>query len=418
MLPDGWTTRRFGDIASFRNGLNFTKSNIGESIKIVGVSDFQKRTELANTTDLATIRVATEVRDTELLRSGDLLFVRSNGNKALIGRCLFFPKVTERLAFSGFTIRGRVDRNVIAPIFASYLVRSKVVSDQIFQGGSGTNISNLSQEILAGITIRVPPLSEQEHIARVLATWDEAVATTERLLATSRKQKQALIDALVSERKTLRKRKTEWKQSTLRQVADIVVSSVDKKREVSEREVQLCNYTDVYYNDRIHSRLGFMQATASDREIEKFTLRCGDVIITKDSETPADIAVSARVTEEVPNLVCGYHLAVIRPNRSRIDPIFLQSYFNLTRTKSYFASKANGVTRFGLPLSAIEDAPLLLPSIAEQQQIALVISNAESEVASRAREVGLLKLQGQALQTQLLTGKRRVHASDSSKTAV
>jgi type I restriction enzyme S subunit len=38
---DGWEEKKLGDIATFRNGLNFTKSSKGESIKIVGVKDFQ-----------------------------------------------------------------------------------------------------------------------------------------------------------------------------------------------------------------------------------------------------------------------------------------------------------------------------------------------------------------------------------------
>ncbi|MCU0924432.1 MAG: hypothetical protein MUF16_29850 [Burkholderiaceae bacterium] len=113
VLPEGWTQHRLGEIASFKNGLNFTRSDCGEAIKIVGVSDFKDRSQLDDTGGLATIRVSEMVRDGELLEAGDLLFVRSNGNRELIGRCLYFPRVEERLAFSGFTIRGRFDRALI-----------------------------------------------------------------------------------------------------------------------------------------------------------------------------------------------------------------------------------------------------------------------------------------------------------------
>lgn len=275
-------------------------------------------------------------------------------------------------------------------------------------GNAGTQ-QNLNGGILKSVPVPVPPITEQRHITKILATWDQAIATTARLLVNSRKQKQVLIGALISDRNATREGQSGWEQSTLSKVANVAVSSVNKKSESNERAVQLCNYTDVYYRDCIDSKISFMQATASDNEIEKFTLRQGDVIITKDSETAADIAVAARVTETVPNLVCGYHLAMIRPDPNRIDPVFLHCYFNLARTKDYFASSANGVTRFGLPLGAIQDAPIAFPCIDEQRKIGEIISSTELEVACLVKEIELLKLQKQALMTQLLTGKRRVH---------
>jgi type I restriction enzyme S subunit len=283
--------------------------------------------------------------------------------------------------------------------------------------GHSGGVSHLNAGLLKQIPVPVAPKVEQRRIANILEIWDQTIATTERLLANSRRQKKMLIATLVSARKTARGHQSKWEQSTLNQVANVAVSSVNKKSEGGERAIQLCNYTDVYYRDCIDSRIAFMQATASDNEIEKFTLRQGDVIITKDSETAADIAVATRVTETVPNLVCGYHLAMIRPDLNRIDPVFLHSYFNLPRTKDYFASNANGVTRFGLPLGAIQDAPIAFPCIDEQRKIGKIISNAELEVAGLVKDIELLKLQKLALMAQLLTGKRRVHLPNAELVA-
>lgn len=276
-----------------------------------------------------------------------------------------------------------------------------------------TAVPHISPSDIREFAIAFPYKTEQRRIAKVLSTWDQAIATTGRLLANSRKQKQVLVESLLSARKAARKNQSSWEQSTLCQVANVAVSSVNKKSVSGERAVQLCNYTDVYYRECIESRIAFMQATASNNEIEKFTLRQGDVIITKDSETAADIAVAARVTENVPNLVCGYHLAMIRPDLNRIDPVFLHCYFNLPRTKNYFASSANGVTRFGLPLGAIQDAPIAFPCIDEQRKIGQIVSSAELEVAGLVKDIELLKIQKLALMAQLLTGRHRVHLPDT-----
>jgi type I restriction enzyme S subunit len=198
MLPEGWRTFLLGDVTTFKNGLNFTAADDGEAIKIVGVSDFKRHTQLLNTDGLATIRVAKRVRDEELLTSGDLLFVRSNGNKALVGRCLFLPSVMERLAFSGFTIRGRVDPAVLLPSFASHLMRSDAVREQMLSAGDGTSICNLSQESLGNISIQIPSLVEQERIARMLDACDRENSVSEQLLVNSRQQKKVLMEDLIS----------------------------------------------------------------------------------------------------------------------------------------------------------------------------------------------------------------------------
>lgn len=114
-----------------------------------------------------------------------------------------------------------------------------------------------------------------------------------------------------------------WDEAPFSSVADIRFSNVDKKTESGERLVRLCNYTDVYNNDYIADEMEFMRATATQPEIDRFGLKIGDVIITKDSETPHDIGVPAVVDSARCDLVSGYHLALIRPDQDKIEPTFL-----------------------------------------------------------------------------------------------
>ena len=107
-----------------------------------------------------------------------------------------------------------------------------------------------------------------------------------------------------------------WEVRRLRTIADMRVSNVDKHTNDDELPVRLCNYVDVYYNDRITQAIPFMAATASPDEVERFRLQRGDVLITKDSETWDDIAVPALVVDAADDLLCGYHLAILRPKES------------------------------------------------------------------------------------------------------
>ena len=168
-----------------------------------------------------------------------------------------------------------------------------------------------------------------------------------------------------------------WPTRKLRDLADIRVSNVDKKVQPNEKAINLCNYMDVYSNEYVSNRIQFMEGSASTAEIDRFGLNCGDVIITKDSETPDDIGISTVIVEEIPNLVCGYHLALIRPNINEIDPIYLAKQLSTSAVARYFAIHASGSTRYGLPIAAIESTEIATPPKNEQIKIAEILSTVD-----------------------------------------
>ena len=139
---------------------------------------------------------------------------------------------------------------------------------------------------------------------------------------------------------------TDWPVCKLSDLADVRVSNVDKKFSKAEVPVKLCNYIDVYENDYVTESIDFMTASASQSEIYRFGLRVGDVIITKDSETPDDIGVPAVVSESIDGLVCGYHLALIRPNQDAIDSIYLAKQIASVPISRYFGLNASGSMRW------------------------------------------------------------------------
>ena len=106
------------------------------------------------------------------------------------------------------------------------------------------------------------------------------------------------------------------------EIAKVITSPVDKKSLPDELPVFLCNYTDVYYNSVISKDMDFMGATAKQREIDRFSLKPEDVVITKDSESADDIGVSTYIESVKDNLLCGYHLTILRPKKN-IDGRFL-----------------------------------------------------------------------------------------------
>lgn len=214
-----------------------------------------------------------------------------------------------------------------------------------------------------------------------------------------------------------------WRVEKIKHVAQVQFSNVDKKSDADEMPVRLCNYVDVYYHDRITSAIEFMEATAAPREIAKFQLSPGDVLVTKDSEDPNDICVPAVVAELLPGVICGYHLAQIRPLRARLAGSFLARALGAHGIRDQFRMQANGITRFGLGQDAITSALVPVPPVAEQlaitafldrrvQQIDDLIAGlprAVSGTGLMAKQARLLLEYRQALISAAVTGTIDVH---------
>lgn len=199
-----------------------------------------------------------------------------------------------------------------------------------------------------------------------------------------------------------------WQRVRLGDVCEVLVSNVDKKSNESEIPIKLCNYTDVYKNEYITNRIRFMKATATQREIDKFKILKGDVIITKDSETPHDIAVPSMVKDDFCDVVCGYHLAILRPRSRFLSGGYLNKLLQIKRYRHYFFTLSSGATRFGLSIGAIKGAKIPLPPLAEQKCIAAILSTCDAVIAT-LEKLSAAKCQlKRGLMSQLLTGKRRL----------
>ena len=197
-----------------------------------------------------------------------------------------------------------------------------------------------------------------------------------------------------------------WEVTRLKSFATVQLSNVDKKSTEGQNAVQLCNYVDVYYNERIDKRIEFMPATATSGQIRRFSLQSGDVLITKDSETWTDIAVPAVVSEDLPGVLCGYHLAHIRPGQ-HCNGGFLSRLFAAIGPRDQYHISANGITRFGLTGDSVRAGVFALPPLREQRAIAAFLDREtvgiDALVAKKERLIELLQEKLAALISHTVT---------------
>lgn len=204
----------------------------------------------------------------------------------------------------------------------------------------------------------------------------------------------------------------------LKRVALVRVSNVDKRTVAADERVRLCNYTDVYYRGTIHADQDFMVATATHEQVMTYGLKSGDVVITKDSETPDDIGVPSYVESTAPDLVCGYHLAIIRP--VAIQGRFLFWSMASTTVREQFGTAATGVTRYGLRQADIGGAIIECPPIEQQAMISNFLDTEthriDTLISKKFRLVELLGERSKKRQTEAACGRlNRLTTRDSGR---
>ena len=165
-----WKCYKLNEISSLSNGINFDKSAYTSGVKLIGVSDFKNRIH----PDYDSLQEVDSkvVKSGDYLEKGDIVFVRSNGNKELVGRCMMIDRDIP-VTYSGFCIKLRLnDKKIFDPVFFNYLFKTRQFKKSMTGTAVGANIQNLSQSRLGSCEVNVPDIEIQKEIATILSRYD------------------------------------------------------------------------------------------------------------------------------------------------------------------------------------------------------------------------------------------------------
>ena len=186
-----------GFIAEFKNGLNYNASDFGTEVRFLGVGDFQNYLVLNGESMFSNIITDTEIEDDYYLKNGDIIFVRSNGSKELVGRAIMVDNIDFKVTYSGFCIRLRnKEPKKFNSKFLLYFFRSDYFRNELQRLSQGSNISNINQDLLSHIKIPLVDIRFQESVVDFLDKKCTAIDTVIE-------QKQELIEKLTEYKKSL-----------------------------------------------------------------------------------------------------------------------------------------------------------------------------------------------------------------------
>jgi type I restriction enzyme S subunit len=362
------------------------------------------------------------------VNKNDIFFLMSSETHKDLGKSCILVDDVDELYLNSFCKGYRIKDENIYPKFLNYQILGHLHREMISVEGKGFTRINLRQDKLNDLVVFFPSLQEQKLIVKYLddktSILDKLISIKENKIQLLKEKRISLINEITSkglnpnegmkiiDDEWIVEIPESWSIGKLKNYTELKISSVDKHIYDFERSVFVCNYTDVYYNEFITSDLELRVGSCTDDEFNKFKLNKGDVIITKDSESPKDIGVPSLVKNDFENVVCGYHLSIIKPIKNKIIGEFLFRQLQTTRIRSYYEICSNGITRFGLGKLSVLDTPLIIPPLKVQEQIIEFLDKHTKEiddlVQSEHKKIELLKEYRQSLISEVITGKIKV----------
>lgn len=420
ILPEGWKTKPINQVFEFIGTSSYSRNDINyeideESIYYIHYGDIHatyKNAILDFDTETRIPVLKKEIKSTtNYLEEGDLIIADASEDYEGVGEALEVFNIKDKKVIAGLhTFALRDKNNDTTHGYRAYLFKNPEVKKRLKTIATGSKVYGISKGNLEKFKIILPPLPEQQKIAKILATWDKAIKLQQQLIDNKKQYKKAVMKKLLTGEVRFQRFSEEWREIRLGNLGEIKTSSVDKILVEGETIVNLINYMDVYRNKSISADFHCSKTSVNKREFQTFNLLKGDILFTPSSETPDDIGHSCVITEDLKNTVYSYHLVRYRFFNNQSMSFGFRAYvFNNQKILIEFAKRATGSTRFTISKKDFEDVKAKIPnSIDEQNKIASTLNFLESEISFLENELLSFQKQKQGLMQQLLTGKIRV----------
>ena len=406
-IPEDWEVKRLEDLGSFKNGLNFSPNEEGCSYYFLGVGDFLEN-NIIHANCLGQIHLKEELAKEYLLNNDDLVFVRSNGSKSLVGRCVIIHADHVKATYSGFCIRFRTTGEETSTRYIKHIIDAGYLQRFLQYEGRGTNITNLNQEILGRLTFPLPDLKEQQNILNALSLWDTAIAKQTALIEQLTLRKRGLMQQLLTGKKRLKGFEGKWKEVRLGEMGAAYSGLTNKNKDDFENGNALfVTYMNVFSNAKVDKdNLGQVQIHPSEKQ-EK--VQYGDIFFTVSSETPDEVGMASVLLNEVQNTYLNSFCFGYRLNDFKtLVPEYASYLLRGDGFRKEIYKIAQGSTRFNISKTEVLNMRIIIPSIEEQNAIASVLIQSDKEIEIHKQKLAAMQTQKKGLMQVLLTGKRRI----------
>ena len=371
-LPSGWKVVKLGEIGKVINGLTYSPDNVSNNgLLVLRSSNINNNSIVLNDDDVYVKGISKFNKTLE----NDILICVRNGSKNLIGKSALITEKYKDLAFGAFMAIFRSNYN----LFLIHIFKTNTFFKQV-KNDLGATINSINNSNLLNFKIPLPPLDEQEKIAEILSTWDEAINLTINLIESKKQFKKTLMQNLLTAKIRFPEFKNEWLIVKLEEVSEIY-----QPQTISQSELTDSGF-DVYGANGIIGKYG-----RYNHEFEQVVVTCrgntcGAVNFTKPK-----------------SWITGNAMVINLDNSTKAIKTFI--YYLLSNTNFQYLISGSGQPQI---TSNIRYHKIKLPNLKEQQKIAEVLTACDDEINLLNLKLENLKKQKQGLMQKLLSGKVRI----------
>ena len=320
------------------------------------------------------------------VRSGDILLtiVGSIGNTAVVPEWLDGANITQQTA--------RLSFDEHCGDFFHLIMDSDIGKKEIYRYAKSGVQPSLNLSDIAKFKVPVPPLTEQQKIAKILTTWDKGINTTERLIENRKQQKKALMQQLLTGQKRLlddsgQRFSGDWEVKEIDEVCNVGRGRVISKKEIADNEGIFPVYSSQTLNNGV---MGYLATYDFDGEYATWTT---------DGVNAG--TVSYREGKFNCTNVCG---TLQSKDPTQLSIKFLALALSIESYKHVSHNLANPKLMNGI----MKKIKIRIPALKEQKKISAVLTSADREIEVLEQQLADLQQEKKALMQQLLTGKKRV----------
>ncbi|MBW3166478.1 restriction endonuclease subunit S [Ferrimonas balearica] len=409
MVPNGWSVSTLGNLADMVMGFAFkSKDFVEDGVPLVRMGNlYLNRLQLDRNPVFLPEKYLAEY-ERFVLQPGDLVMsMTGTMGKRDYGFTVKLPSDAPK-CFLNQRVMKFIPRDKNSGDYLLYLLRSEQLLDKIYAFPGGTKQANLSAKQLKELEVTVPPSAERRKIAKVLATWDKAIATTERLIANSQQQKKALMQQLLTGKKRFDGFEGEWQEVALSDLC---------QRVTTRNNGQSTNVVTISAQHGLIRQEEFFKKSVASATLDNYyLLKKGQFAYNKSYSNGYPMGAIKRLKRYDDGVVTSLYICFEVTEGTNVDVDFLEHYFDsgllnsgLTRVAAE-GGRAHGL--LNVKPADFMSLKLTAPGKAEQEKIARTLTVAQSEVDNLEQKLAHLKQEKQALMQQLLTGKRRVKVDE------
>ena len=394
MVPSGWEVKKLEDLCAPDAPITYGVLKPGEycsnGIPLLQIKDLSNGQVSSQDLHLISKELDEEYKRSRILKNDILISLVGT-----IGRVAKFELSTPANIHRNL---GRVRTDYHEFIF--HFLNSDVALKLMGDSSSGSSQSALNLSTLRSMKVPFPPFKEQQKIAQILSTWDQAISATEKLLENSQKQKKALMQQLLTGKKRLLDENgvrfsNDWNKL---EIGELLAESriPSENNDPSKRLTVRLNLKGI--QPRACRGTEAVDSTAH------FIRSAGQFIYGKQNIHKGAFGI-------IPYDLNGYETSQDLPAfdfTKKCDPSWFLHYVSQESFYTSLEDKMSGTGSKRLNPKTLFKMKIACPNREEQQKIAAFLSVADQKILVIQKKLDCLKQEKKALMQQLLTGKKRV----------